>query len=711
MVGGRTPSPHLDRDPRSPGGRAWIPGGGGFPRNCPSSRRRLGARNASVSRHRRRRVAFKDEEEEEDNGAVGMLISEERRGAMTPLLKDSTAVLRDGSGHTAYVLGVSHVSKESCNLIEELIHLVQPDAVMVELCKERTGLLIDGLVAQSGGHGWFTRRVDIQGVPRGKYWPSKESLIQLTMCGCGRPVSTQQIQQDADTLLATGLFESVVPVTGPPPAAWDPKFAVQSGENPDDIVPAVQLSSITFKVVPRTVPVAIISVTVVNELLDVAGDLGEWEAALQATVDEVLRNENITSLDTLLAVRHSILNNAALDEELRMSMDITFEGIEGGDVKVRVGAPQKKKEAEKNSFCESSRSDMVQKTGLEGTVDGQGKGIGIRPLSRPFSPRTEPLGQPQSLGSPIITPWKEDKLKQNQKSSKNFEAPTEAAGSSSIVDSLAGMITSIYASYQAEAGKRVGISPGEAWRVALASSARNNVGYFFLGDRPASETGVRLAEGIVAGWIPYILAAIAISAGSWMIAPSLTDSSIFSSGVATAATIASLTAASWPLISPILEVREFSKLSPQRIEEAVRVKEPLQRKGDLNKDPFYLWGEDALIRWPGAESPIIKERDVYMAFATYAILNNLPKGLTPLYLRQSDALQDTYEYCQPDGSNANVCPTGKGAGYITCPDSINTVVSIVGTAHVRGIVTAWQKINDGTLCNESDPLESFCRRR
>lgn len=37
---------------------------------------------------------------------------------------------------------------------------------------------------------------------------------------------------------------------------------------------------------------------------------------------------------------------------------------------------------------------------------------------------------------------------------------------------------------------------------------------------------------------------------------------------------------------------------------------PLQ--SNLDK-PFFVWGEDALLKWPGAEPALIAERDAFMA--------------------------------------------------------------------------------------------------
>ena len=41
-----------------------------------------------------------------------------------------------------YVLAMSHVSEVSCDQIRELISAVKPEVVLVELCKDRLGLLI-----------------------------------------------------------------------------------------------------------------------------------------------------------------------------------------------------------------------------------------------------------------------------------------------------------------------------------------------------------------------------------------------------------------------------------------------------------------------------------------------------------------------------------------------------------------------------------------
>lgn len=54
-----------------------------------------------------------------------------------------------GGRARAYVLGVSHVSRESCEEAAELIRAVRPDVVVLELCKDRLRLLLDQVAFSS----------------------------------------------------------------------------------------------------------------------------------------------------------------------------------------------------------------------------------------------------------------------------------------------------------------------------------------------------------------------------------------------------------------------------------------------------------------------------------------------------------------------------------------------------------------------------------
>jgi len=58
-----------------------------------------------------------------------------------------------GGRTTVYVLGMSHVSQRSCEDIEQLVRLVRPDVVLLELCKDRvTGLISKDQVSFDSTH-------------------------------------------------------------------------------------------------------------------------------------------------------------------------------------------------------------------------------------------------------------------------------------------------------------------------------------------------------------------------------------------------------------------------------------------------------------------------------------------------------------------------------------------------------------------------------
>jgi hypothetical protein len=55
-------------------------------------------------------------------------------------------------------------------------------------------------------------------------------------------------------------------------------------------------------------------------------------------------------------------------------------------------------------------------------------------------------------------------------------------------------------------------------------------------------------------------------------------------------------------------------MSAEEVEDAVAIKSPVAGTGDLSQ-PLKLFGEDALLDWPGAMEPIIRDRDTFMAKA------------------------------------------------------------------------------------------------
>lgn len=116
-------------------------------------------------------------------------------------LRNVTAVLQTGDT-TVYILGMSHVSKKSCKHIQQLIGTVKPDAVLLELCKDRVPLLVDPTAPSPSV--WHARSVSTKGIPTDKGWPSATELGSLLKCREATPASASDLEDDAVALLSTG---------------------------------------------------------------------------------------------------------------------------------------------------------------------------------------------------------------------------------------------------------------------------------------------------------------------------------------------------------------------------------------------------------------------------------------------------------------------------------------------------------------------------
>lgn len=87
--------------------------------------------------------------------------------------------------------------------MEELIHLVRPDIVLLELCKERVPLLVNP--DDPPPTLWHSSRQRLVGLPAGASWPAAAELLAHMRCRGGAPVTATQIEDDAASLLATGV--------------------------------------------------------------------------------------------------------------------------------------------------------------------------------------------------------------------------------------------------------------------------------------------------------------------------------------------------------------------------------------------------------------------------------------------------------------------------------------------------------------------------
>lgn len=625
------------------------------------------------------------------SGTMGTkLVPSETQEVWSPLLKDSTAILRDpDSDATVYILGVSHVSKQSCNLIQELIEKVQPDAVMLELCSERTGLLINERSASNGENAWFSDSVDIIGLDQRFSKLYKSELLKKLRTYGGGPVSTQGIQQDADVLLATGLFESVTPITSPPrDSEWDPIFLYL--QNAKKMIPGVQLGSIKFKVTPRRLPL-IDHISEITLDAEISSDIDKEKiiSIIEKGMEDAHDKKN--TMEFLLFIKE------ALFEHTKGKYDLMYHFDSSTETPIQVLA----------RVINSKGELFEHNTSFEETIKMDGSGIGItRKGNAPFLGFQKIGKQLNSSSHVSILPWDmKDKI---HDSSIPLDKKINRESTGGVLESLANSLTMTYGKYQSDAGRKVGILPGEAWRVALEAAAKSNTRYIFLGDRLASVTGERLLKAIISSSWPSFLVGAMASAVSWLTPPLLLNMPS-SLPISLLTTLLSITAASWPLLSPIQEIKAFSEMSAKEIEDAVRVNEPLQStESDI---PFYLWGEDALIRWPGAETPVIRERDEYMSYAIHAFLNNIDSGLTPAYVATSEESYGAtvYSYAMPKGSSKLICPPGKGQGQFELgiehgnpPPKI--VVAVVGTAHVRGMIKYFK---NGFVPNLADRLEKL----
>ena len=148
-----------------------------------------------------------------------------------------------------------------------------------------------------------------------------------------------------------------------------------------------------------------------------------------------------------------------------------------------------------------------------------------------------------------------------------------------------------------------------ALQVALEEAARCGAAQVLLSDRPAFVTQRRLAQGVWGALAPRVFVGLgifnaAILGGSFGQFDAQLSTNV--ALVTLAATLLSLA----PVGLPFFEIWRFSRMSAGEVEAAVKVPEPIQE--DV-RAPMKLWGEDALLDWPGAQESIIQERDDYIS--------------------------------------------------------------------------------------------------
>uniref|UniRef100_A0A383WD58 Uncharacterized protein n=1 Tax=Tetradesmus obliquus TaxID=3088 RepID=A0A383WD58_TETOB len=679
-------------------------------------------------------------------------------------LRNATAVLEapnpaaPGGVTRVFVLGVSHVSQVSCDQIKQLVHAVRPEVVMVELCKERLGLLVDPVNPERRLDTWHCRKVMLDGVPADDpLWPQQTQLLELIASRIGAAVTTQEIELDCARLLATGLFGkarpaamnagrgeapqfgAVKPDTGDEEEQQQPNPAAAAGAEAGSGVTsytgevALQLvpplGSLKFIVEPRKLPlVSSIEVRLDSSLKDAGVDAAQLQsvasglleaaaaeaksaAAAKAAADGKAEEEKDKEKDKEEEEREKD-KGADTDSSLKLYLQlraqlaaafpqpdhivVAFSGVESGRVEVLVRARRD--------------ADSAYVSGLEGSAEG-GEGLGIdsfkpQRTSVQLSPgmllpaeAAERLAAARAArqAERVLPPpagwerrtqfrlWSQDEV-----STADARLPANP-----VADTFAQLMTGLYSRLQAAAGDAAGITSGAAWRAALEAACEVGSQQVLLGDRPSDVTQRRLAVGIsaasggrLAASLGLLLAGIVSAATHALpdVEAAAGSAAAGDAGIVVGSAAAAL-ALAWPVLAPFVEVWRFSRLSGEEVEAAVAIKEPLQERLD---QPFFVWGEDALLKWPGAVTPLIEERDAYMARVVAAAAQGSNPNV-PAYVADQDDGQLIWRYMVPEGATASSAPAGAGDGPYVPLAGPTAVVSVVGSAHVRGMVQRWQE--------------------
>ncbi|KAG1678282.1 hypothetical protein FOA52_013903 [Chlamydomonas sp. UWO 241] len=617
-------------------------------------------------------------------------------------LRNNVVVLEapNGSGGTArvYVMGVSHVSKIQAQQVKTLIRAVRPEVVCVELCKERVGLLVDDRMETQATNLWHVRKVMIEGLPSyDKAYPTVDELKSLLSTRSGLPVSMQDIEADVKRLLATGLFKSGAP--GAAAGTFDdaPEFGVLNGEDGQASLETVPpLRGVRFSVVMRELPpILSFSVRVDSSLAGMSPD----EAALQKVADEAIvevKDGGKKPLSALLRAK------ARFAEVVGAPVSVAFSGCESGNFEATIKAVK--------------LTDPPYVSGFEGSaINGEGWGIDTfrpaRPLTKLSSKmylsvetleamraQVRGVGSEPSAPSPATdadtdavataatpgiarvavqpaTSFREWTLSEMDAAKRSDPEPDEVA------DTLSQVLMLLYSRAQMAVGRTVGIERGAAWQAALQAASEVGAQQLLLVDRPSLITDRRLGDGLLREAGPRLAAGAGLIL-AYIVGALFADSPVELELGGLGGAVAVAAALAWPVLGPFVQIQRLAAMGAEEIEAAVRPAGPLS-SGASGK----LFGEDALLEWPGAGSALLDERDEFMARAGAAAVKG--KGLVPAYVLDRVDGRLVWRFMQAEGAPAEVSPHGFGDGAYTPLGNVTNVVAIVGTAHVPGIMARW----------------------
>lgn len=248
-----------------------------------------------------------------------------------------------------------------------LIETIRPDVVMIEVCKDRLGLLATPF--PRGERVWHTPSVRISGIPDLPGFPTTEELLSILICKPGRPITAMDIEADARTLQGTGLFRTVQPSAIPATNQDAPLFILRADVNEDqkntvrmDTVPP--FNAVDFRCDSRVLPpIRSFAVRVDSSAQEAGADLPQSRIHdIEARVKEQAGSENTQTLGVLMEARARIL--AAADAPVPLC--VYFENVENGEIE---------------AILRLAPANGVV-TGLEKSATG-GMGFGIEPFKPP----------------------------------------------------------------------------------------------------------------------------------------------------------------------------------------------------------------------------------------------------------------------------------------------------------------------------------------
>lgn len=459
----------------------------------------------------------------------------------------STACVQ-GNGGAAYILGISHASRVSCQQSRQILRMVPAHTLILELCQDRVGLLVDPRSPPPSS--WKAAGLKLSGLPG---WLAMEDVAPLLHAATGMPITERSIAQDVIALKATGMVVSVRVLTAPPPPEANPDF----------------FSSPEWRTV---------------------APMGKLEYVISS------KAEGGTGNGALRIDADSIRPWLSPEQAKRVQAEVG-RGAGGALLPLFVSvARQLRRVLARDGLRTVPRGlCAVLRPGSVG--DGVALSLEMHPGSSGVPGKAHPVA--------LLPLWDCDAIRCPDPDAHTQAAPASAhAPRHPLGSALAGALTRAYAALQERAGRKVGIGLG----------------------------GAGVAAVLLAVTVPLAVAA-------------------------------------WPLVGPLAEITLLGNRSAEGIEEAVRLHTSIQDQGP----GFKLWGEDALLDWPGARGPLIEERDARMAALILAALRG--EGLdAPCYTRERGAEGVRWSY--RDGVRGGTEHEQGG----------NNVVAIVGSAHVPGIV-------------------------